>query len=154
MPNPRSAVAASIVCSAIEWWHLPRPISSRFTASFQRIIRLGFAFMTWRWFRLTHVCFQVTYLYKGDANLIYLSHLSHTFLIQNHFTYHCAFPVLKSASSVHQGYHKEFRVLCCLRVKCWKAKERAQRTREVKIKLNKSKHKLHKAKTVKQAVLK
>jgi len=46
---------------------LMKTVRSRFAVSFWGISRLGSAFITLRWFKLTHICIQVsTGLHKGD----------------------------------------------------------------------------------------
>jgi len=54
--------------------------SSTFSVGWRGISRLGSAFMFLRWFKLAHICIQVTSLHKWK-----MQGISHKFLIGNPF---------------------------------------------------------------------
>ena len=68
--------------------------------------RLGSAFMTLRWFKLSHIYVQITSLHKGDG----FEYISKFFKWEIDFTQHCASSVLKSYSNRMKTIIRERRI--------------------------------------------
>ena len=102
--------------------------SSSFAARFRGISRLGSAFTTLRWFKLVHICFQVTGPTKGDE----VKSISKIFC--------------RKSISWDTTYSPSLNLEAKLTGKCCKAKVRAEKANKLKTKMNKSEQKVRKVK--------